>query len=54
MTTKTIDQAPLKTPAASEPATIAKKIAVAMEVRESSSKVREGKPLAFPTHRQRP
>lgn len=28
-----------------------KKIETALEIRKSSSKAREGKPLAFPTHR---
>jgi hypothetical protein len=54
MTTKTTEPAALKAPPASKPATIAKKIERAKEVRESSSKLREGKPLAFPTHRQHP
>lgn len=33
--------------------TITIKIERAKEVREASAKIREGKPLAFPTHRTR-
>ena len=39
------------------PATVresAGKVARALEVRKSSSKAREGKPLGFPTRRMRP
>ncbi len=35
------------------PATLVKKVARALEVRESSAKARAGKPLAFPTGRMR-
>jgi len=39
-------------PTASAPKSDAsRKIETALEIRKSSSKAREGKPLAFPTHR---
>jgi hypothetical protein len=45
---------PLTPPAKREESRSNGKIERALEVRKSSSKAREGKPLAFPTQRHRP
>jgi hypothetical protein len=41
-------------PAQGEDEAWSEKVERAKEIREAAQKVREGKPLAFPTHRVRP